>query len=567
MASERTNRVVEISADSSQFVQELAATQRATEQYFDKVSASADKFAQKLDEILKKFQELGNGGGGGVAAVGGSSGGGGYFGGVGSTGKGVATGVGVGMGLAAFTSLSNAVGAIFSEGAARDKEKSRLSAMTGERVDTNRLQEIGLTQSQGAAFIRKTTAIRGVSDSDAIMRQLEAERSFGMDEGTTSGFNRYTRMGGDDSDRIMKTLIRRAMRSDLWDLKVGKNGAIEGMAGMQEALQQVAQLTEAQTSIFEKVDTDKSAGLLEAFAAIGGSFEDDPRAAGRIMSINQGITNPNNAYIDAMIKSALIQQNPNMSLPELMMKQREGVFGEGNFQSVMKIMNSSFSEDGKLFGLMQMFPNLDNDAYKRLANLGDEDLAKMGDLEGMDEVGKKLDIDFKSMAQKSTGKVEIISAQTLNIAGNIGETMINELFDYAKAFLNGVEFLLDPSKNATEKFTTALDKAAAKIYEVFGVEVAEGEPTRLGALMKMVNPFDFMTRAKGGSEWMMMNKENEERTEAMGRKGSFVGGGDLNRDGQTSTIEGLRMAAQDIKTATGMLVDWIKNKPEEGEEN
>lgn len=112
-------------------------------------------------------------------------------------------------------------------------------------------------------------------------------------------------------------------------------------------------LTQMQTGTLERVNSNQSAALLKGFEKLGGSFADD-RAAERIQTVNQSLTNPNNEYKQALSYSVLRQMNPNADLFDMKKMQEKGVMEQGYLEGVMgQLQKMGGSESLKKYQLME----------------------------------------------------------------------------------------------------------------------------------------------------------------------------------------------------------------------
>jgi uncharacterized protein YneF (UPF0154 family) len=105
---------------------------------------------------------------------------------------------------------------------------------------------------------------------------------------------------------------------------------------MQELLEIQNKLVEEEAGKLEKVSPETISSVIAAFDRFGGSYA-DKRAGERIMSINQGLTNPQNEYQQAMSYATLAGLKPGASLLDIMKMQEKGVKQPGYMQETMKM--------------------------------------------------------------------------------------------------------------------------------------------------------------------------------------------------------------------------------------
>lgn len=497
---EKVNRVIEISGETDDFVQAMREMERSGLE----VMESLGRKAEELNEKLEKMGETAQGGGGSGRGRGSRrGGGGGFFGGAGRFGTGLAQGVGAGLGLSAFTSISGALGAIMSEGRKMDEETRQTMAAIGATPESRSGENIGIADPELMEYIRMIATQRGIGGEEGIegsRRQLETERAFGRDLGSLTGLQRYIRAGGDEVDETVLKLAQKAFDSHIWDIDVDGEGKIKGFTGLEEAVEGVKRLNERQLEISEDIDTGRSVDVFSRFAELGGLFQDDPRTTQAIESINQGLTNPANEFIQAQISSVLADMGAG-SLFDMRMMQREGVFEPEMLTGLVSRLSESVGTEGDSLNaaLSVAFPNLNRETIGRLTRLADPEFQQQflaADETTREEMlGTTLD-DLSGKAEEGTGQVLQIQASVANLTGSLGKETINAIGGKAEDMLDTVhKMIIDPSgtfDEAVGKFDKTVDGLQDFISNKLsgGGEVTEEEQRRIDEKMRRYERFN-----------------------------------------------------------------------------
>jgi hypothetical protein len=186
-------------------------------------------------------------------------------------------------------------------------------------------------------------------------------------------------------------------------------------------------LTQMQTGTIERVNSNQSAALLKGFEKLGGSFADD-RAAERIQTVNQSLTNPNNEFKQALSYSVLRQANPDADLFELKKMQEKGVLEKGYLEGVMKqLQQAGGSESLKKYQLME-YTNLSAEQTEKLYDGYQKDPNFLDDVYSNATKRKNYGLDGNyGKAQENTGAVTRESAVYSDLFAGAGKVFIESV--------------------------------------------------------------------------------------------------------------------------------------------
>lgn len=230
---------------------------------------------------------------------------------------------------------------------------------------------------------------------------IELMKAYGISQGVlmqSAGYGRYDVSGNEIMGNAV-SLIQAMVKQGA--LAGGDNTRVE------ELLKEQNSLTEEQSSILETVDQSVNSGVLAAFEKVGGSFSNDPRAAQRIIALNQALVTPANDYQKATAFSVLSQQNPGADLFELMEMQQKGLTAPGYMSGTMKQLKQRYGGGNRFlmsvmnrFGLSASQARTLGESYMlnptEFDKLGEAELAKL--ISGEDTV--------KGLAEGHTTTIE-----------------------------------------------------------------------------------------------------------------------------------------------------------------
>ena len=486
--ADSVNRSIVITGYDDGVLDMLQSIQDAGVEAYAKLAEGADKYAQamqqmvgKMDEVMEKMKGMNGGSGGG-------GGGGGAFGGGfnGGLAGGMVGGVAAGLGIGTFTSITSMVGTAFTEGRRLEESMKSLYTLTGTHrgkmsVDARvAMERIGISEADLNQYEGQVVRSRGISDmetrhdkngnayqfsldTERTKRMLTAERGWSLQEGESMGVNQFARQGGVSSDAAIMSILKKAENSQIWDVEI-KDGTIKGFAPLSEKLGQMVSLSSQMVSATGGVDMMRIADILGGFEQAGGRWSDQ-YAGEMIGGLHQGIANPANEFMEAEINSLIAMQNPQMGGTRLIDERKKGIFGQNTLYNVMEhfgsqgherfyeamsAMNPSWAAEDK----DRLFQLYEDGGYKDFKNMGGQRTKEL-----LDDKGFGTDA-TAARASEGTGKIKEIEARVQDALGDIGETAIRNL---APIIIGSLEIL------------SKMMQAADLILKKLGVDEEEDE--------------------------------------------------------------------------------------------
>ena len=201
----------------------------------------------------------------------------------------------------------------------------------GNMLSTD-LSQLGSSTSEMMDYLGPTIRARG-SRQGALsvgMRQLRLEKGFGLDNGSISRGDIYSRADNtaqDASSQIM-LFIQEARTGKMFGFNSGD------FSQLGEKIDQFGRLTALQAQQSEIADQRMSMKMIEAGGEIGGSFADN-RAADQWSKLNSAVTNPQGNFRQAYMMNRLHNANPGDSYFDIRKRMERGIFGDGNLQALL----------------------------------------------------------------------------------------------------------------------------------------------------------------------------------------------------------------------------------------
>jgi hypothetical protein len=479
-----TNRKIIIDGDSSGFEEMMSKIAQAGQSTYQILTEQAEKHTKVLSEMTQKFDEYikklddakksGSGGDGGGNDNGGGNGGGGSR--IGGFAKGVGQGLGAGVGLGAVMSVGSAISSIFSLGNGLDVAQSSLMAMTGSGSIGSRLFDYGDVgiNSIDATNMRKSTAQTmgtTVGSVEQSYRQAQFERATGLEIGTTSSLQQYARQGA-NYDEIMGSFLSRAMKSSLWDIEVGNDGALKigDVSAMNEDIGFMSTMLSTQMGTMGAIDEGSMASLFTQLRGVEGF--DAQNFGQNFQSLNEGITNQGNPFASALIQSAIAKANPGLDMLGMEKKLSEGIQGNGTLEAVLEDLRTITKGDNNEMQLMlkRMFTGMDWKAIEALSKSKTGDFANWGGSET--SLMGKLGVE----AEAGTGSTQQVVARLETLLARIGKAIIEKLAPTAEKILAWLMVQMDRASAGYEEYKKSREEGQG-VFASLGdaLEVFEAE--------------------------------------------------------------------------------------------
>jgi len=241
-----------------------------------------------------------------------------------------------GLGEGVSATLSNWMEALES----RQKAEARYAAISGGESFTGG-SDLGFKFEESfqinQALARSRGSVEEMKEEEAgafrLIKGLGLDISTISQTASTYRYQENPRTAEQNISVLMKTM----------GIKEGTKEIIK----MQELLEIQNKLVEEEAGKLEKVSPETISSVIAAFDRFGGSYA-DKRAGERIMSINQGLINPQGEYQQAMSYAILAGLKPGASLLDVMKMQEKGVNQPGYMQETMKMYAGQYGT-GDLF--------------------------------------------------------------------------------------------------------------------------------------------------------------------------------------------------------------------------
>ena len=432
-------------------LEKLQATQRKTDErnkILDQKKIEGLKTKQDRDAALKKresisnrkkrFRKFGHAGETGINAsisgIGSALSSGNAYGGVmsamGGVGSSIASMIPVVGGIVG-TAVS-AVTGIFTAALSQSRKEEETNLMAQNLTGGDYGGGVGfMTNDVLSQQISSISKQRGKKGHGEIVDQLNLERLTGQDVGGYGGMNKFTRLFDSNEKttaKLTEKFLNLAIGSKLWDVDKGdfSNVAAQINANVIPLLQREAELFEKVSG--RGIETDiKFAGLGTA------GWQDSTMRNQRVGAIDQSLRNPVNAFVDTLIKSTIMKQNPGVGLMGLTDIQEQGLANPKLFGGVLQSIKSLPKREDQHLALMTMIPMLKGNEAARQALLDNSDIFNKNLNEG--DLQKELSnrgVDKKTikdiMASRSVaGAQQSVENQILTKLGEMGRTLVDIL--------------------------------------------------------------------------------------------------------------------------------------------
>jgi predicted lactoylglutathione lyase len=364
--------------------------------------------------------------------------------------------------------LTGVATAAMAEASKRDRELLLTKNLTGDTATG--IGALSMTADVEAQYMRSISQSRGVSGinykydkngkrsliNNEIKDQLILEKKTGQEFGAFNSLNQFERMygtKGESTERLMTKFLESAANSGLWNIDK------KDFSQLGEKIQTQAQLMERESQIGETVSGDKSMAIQMAFGTMGKGWGDS-RASGRIKSIDEAIRNPSNKFMDNVIKSAIIQENPNVTLSGLQDIQEQGILNPKIFGRVLQNISGLSNEEQHLF-LQKFSPSLKGNREARETLLQNRELFT-GDL-SVEEIKKRYkekhagtEIDDKTINDITTGmtttSAESVQKAMTDALAEIGKILNTKIYPAIMEIFNFLSLGKEKYKELKQKW-------------------------------------------------------------------------------------------------------------------
>ncbi len=378
-------------------------------------------------------------------------------------------------GFGAILSIGGFIGNLVDQANQLGKAEARMGA-TGFKSGSVE----GLKRAEEIEYSKNIAKAIGTGDvAKQVTEQGILERGTGMDVGSTTGFNTVMRSDKDGRTLTDSTVEMLNIMKTSGLYSIGK----EDFTMLSELMSRSNELNSIQSNQADMIDSSRTNKLMAAFGAMGGSFGDQ-RQTGTIAGVNQDIRSGGNEFTNAFMMRSIVKNDPNASLWDTMKAKDEGVFKEGQFQSIVKDVFSSFKGDDVKFNLKELFPSLN---YSQTETLHDEfkkDPDKFKNIESLEQleeqVGTKEDISLESIQKRGgVGALEGWKSDFNDSMSKMGDQAINKIDSYVDAFKShsfeglAAKFSEDINSAITSAFDYGIDKFKNEITPGFTATVNE----------------------------------------------------------------------------------------------
>lgn len=506
----------------------------------------ADKAADQIrtQELEDLFREYSNNDPGDPSGGGRGAGLGGYGAGAGAYAAGQAyggvQGASSAFGLGALTSLSagTIIAYLLSSAEGLERAQGSLSGITAQdRVNLTGGRSginYGLNDTEFLEYTKQLALSRGdISNLGQLATQnLAIERTFGLSQGFLNPLNRAGRLTGGEfvgnsndsfynpqmtGEQALVEMIETFRRAEVFNLEKGDFTLVGEKIGDLTSLIQLAS-----TQMLD-VNTSQVNQVMGSLGMLGGSFGDQ-RQVQTIQRMNRAITNPGNDFTQAALFRALRMENPEASMFDLMQRQEEGIFGEGNLSSFMNLLTSGGqrADESTFFNVSRALGlNLGEARRFSEAFVGNDEFREaLGGIDVSDIFDPSSDRNFDTIMEDimrrgtaAPGTIQKFSAEVESRAARMGGDMTPSVEPLMRI---GLETLSVVSSGITKAFTVGTD-----------------------IFVSAVGPlFDIGPKAKGGPTGSMDNTEVLLQIRDEIRKGRSLNPGGVEFYDQTKTVVG-----------------------------
>lgn len=205
------------------------------------------------------------------------------------------------------------------------------NSRNGNKLSTD-IGQLGKDPGEMMQYLIPILRSRGSRDGvmDIGMRQLRMEKGFGLEEGSLSKYDTYSRADNTskDASRQIMLFIQEARTGKMFGFEKGD------FSQLGEKIDQFGRLTSLQAQQSEIANQRMSMKLIQAGSEIGGSFADN-RSADQFSRLNSAVTSPQGSFRQAYIMNRIHNANPGDDYFQVRKRMEQGIFGEGNLKSLL----------------------------------------------------------------------------------------------------------------------------------------------------------------------------------------------------------------------------------------
>ena len=314
----------------------------------------------------------------------------------------------------------------------------------------------------------------------SIAKSLGTSRGLGMNVLGQVAFEQGTGLGRGELGQLNQTFKYYSNQSESMNMSLGKmldifdksgiiNMSISDYTRMSETVAKTSQINQMQLARRgDGIDATRSAQMMAGLELIGGTFKGD---TGALQQIDAGITSPGNDYQQALIFRALQAQNPGMSLRELTKRQQEGVFGKGNFESIMahlETISGGGGLDNDLFvmNVAKMFTGENISKAEQLIRGGKNvfDRVTTSDKEGMGAFGQGA----RSYTTGMTAALKGLESDLEYKGAEFNDDVANFIGEIRSLIKSPTDYLATKKDQITQEIGSMVDGFLAELAALFG---------------------------------------------------------------------------------------------------
>lgn len=367
--------------------------------------------------------------------------------------------------------IFNIIGNMFNEGAALEQSSLELRNLTGGSAGSPGL---GLKTSEAQQYFKRFAQRRGEGNLGEISDMMISERKSGMDIGSLSFLGEFARQGGGDVGGLLRRVLTMAERSGLWGIDKGDFSAL------QEKMEQIGGLMGEEKKFREDNITGmRSATMLGQFGRLGGGWGDD-RALERIQTLSQGIQNPANDFVRALMMQGLISgsmsRGEGTDLFGIRQRMSQGAMGENNLSDILGVFQQRFGKGSRYLqmALGTAFPQLMGN-QQALMTLSNMDPSQVSEATLQTLISKTPESNVLG-GRGTAGTVMSNRARLADVMAETGIKMIDALSGAMQLLIDGFEKI--------PRLIDSLVGMGESIIGLFNGEKIEGVETTTGTSYK-----------------------------------------------------------------------------------
>lgn len=174
------------------------------------------------------------------------------------------------------------------------------------------------------------------SAEERTMRQIEMDKGFGLDEGTSSRLESLIRVSGESSAQTLGAKIFSSL-SGTGALGEGDND----MTNMNKYIQGFISLQERQLMRSGATESQGTLGAMRSLRQLGGNFEREDYVMDTVERLNSGLSDAGSPEAKAIKFDILRRQNPGKSHFELQTEMEKGVNSQGFLSGVFDFVKNT----------------------------------------------------------------------------------------------------------------------------------------------------------------------------------------------------------------------------------